>query len=88
MQEELKNRKDLETMFKKKNQAEQSFKEKKIGTIKVGTHKKTVIVLWVVLIASMSFGVYKNFTDIDLHTVHETETIQLKLMIPLALKIL
>lgn len=60
-------------MFKKKNQAEQSFKEKKIGTIKVGTHKKTVIVLWVVLIASMSFGVYKNFTAIDMHTVHETE---------------
>ena len=79
MQEELKNRKDLETMFKKKNQAEQSFKEKKIGTIKAGTHKKTVIVLWVVLIASMSFGVYKNFTAIDMHTVHETETIQLKL---------
>ena len=50
-------------MFKKKNQAEQSFKEKKIGTIKVGTHKKTVIVLWVVLIASVSFGAYKNFTE-------------------------
>ena len=66
-------------MFKKKNQAEQSFKEKKIGTIKVGTHKKTVIVLWVVLIASMSFGVYKNFTAIDHHTTHEKEVIELRL---------
>ena len=66
-------------MFKKKNQAEQSFKEKKIGTIKVGTHKKTVIVLWVVLIASMSFGVYKNFTAIDQHTTHEKEVIELRL---------
>ena len=66
-------------MFKKKNQAEQSFKEKKIGTIKVGTHKKTVIVLRVVLIASMSFGVYKNFTAIDQHTTHEKEVIELRL---------
>ena len=32
-----------------------------------------------VLIASVSFGVYKNFTAIDMHTVHETETIQLRL---------
>ncbi|HBG7379006.1 TPA: conjugal transfer protein [Clostridioides difficile] len=48
-------------------------------TVKVGTHKKSVIALWVVLIASVSFGVYKNFTAIDMHTVHETETIQLRL---------
>ena len=39
-------------------------KEKKVHTVKVGTHKKTVIALWVVLIASVSFGVYKNFTDV------------------------
>ena len=48
-------------------------------TVRVGTHKKTVIALWVVLIASVSFGVYKNFTAIDIHTVHEKETIQLRL---------
>ena len=58
-------------MFKKK--------EKKVRTVKVGTHKKSVIALWVVLIASVSFGVYKNFTAIDMHTVHEKETIQLRL---------
>ena len=46
-------------MFKKK---EKQPKEKKVRTVKVGTHKKTVIALWVVLIASVSFGVYKNFT--------------------------
>ncbi|MGS5515897.1 conjugal transfer protein [Clostridioides difficile] len=63
-------------MFKKK---EKPVKEKKVRTIKVGTHKKSVIALWVVLIASVSFGVYKNFTAIDMHTVHETETIQLRL---------
>ena len=63
-------------MFKKK---EKPVKEKKVCTVKVGTHKKSVIALWVVLIASVSFGVYKNFTAIDMHTVHETETIQLRL---------
>nr|WP_298547057.1 conjugal transfer protein [uncultured Lachnoclostridium sp.] len=63
-------------MFKKK---EKPVKEKKVRTVKVGTHKKSVIALWVVLIASVSFGVYKNFTAIDRHTVHETETIQLRL---------
>ena len=57
-------------MFKKK---EKPVKEKKVRTVKVGTHKKSVIALWVVLIASVSFGVYKNFTAIDMHTVHETE---------------
>ena len=63
-------------MFKKK---EKPVKEKKVRTFKVGTHKKSVIALWVVLIASVSFGVYKNFTAIDMHTVHEKETIQLRL---------
>ena len=63
-------------MFKKK---EKQPKEKKVRTVKVGTHRKTVIALWVVLIASVSFGVYKNFTAIDRHTVHEKETVQLRL---------
>ena len=67
-------------MFKKKNKKQtENIKEKKVRTIKVGTHRKTVIALWVVLIASVSFGVYKNFTAIDMHTIHETETIQLRL---------
>ncbi len=51
----------------------------KVCTMKVGTHKKSVIDLWVVLIPSVSFGVYKNFTVIDQHTMHEVETIQLRL---------
>ncbi|ANU71315.1 conjugal transfer protein [Erysipelotrichaceae bacterium I46] len=63
-------------MFKKK---EKQPKEKKVRTVKVGTHKKSVIALWVVLITSVSFGVYKNFTAIDKHTVHEKETVQLRL---------
>ena len=69
-------------MFKKnKKQTEniKETKEKKIKTLKVGTHKKSVIALWAVLIVSVSFGVYKNFTAIDMHTVHEKETVQLRL---------
>ena len=63
-------------MFKKK---EKLLKEKKVRTVKVGTHKKSVIALWLVLIASVSFGVYKNFTAIDQHTTHEKEIIELRL---------
>ena len=51
-------------MFKKNEKQTETIKEpkeKKVRTVKVGTHKKTVIALWVVLIASVSFGVYKNF---------------------------
>ena len=54
-------------------------KEKKMRTVKVGTHKKTIIALWLVLISSVSFGVYKNFTAIDQHTTHEKEVIELRL---------
>jgi len=66
-------------MFKKKEKKAETVKEKKVPTMKVGTHKKTVIVLWALLIGSLAFGVYKNFTAIDMHTVHEKEVIQLKL---------
>lgn len=67
--------------WKKKKQTEniKETKEKKIKTLKVGTHKKSVIALWAMLIVSVSFGVYKNFTAIDMHTVHEKETVQLRL---------
>lgn len=59
-------------MFKKN-------KEKKVRTMKVGTHRKSVIALWLLLIGSVSFGIYKNFTAIDHHTTHEKEIIQLQL---------
>ena len=72
-------------MFKKNKKQTETIKEpkeKKVRTVKVGTHKKTVIALWVVLIASVSFGVYKNFTAIDQHTTHEKEIIELRLRSP------
>ena len=69
-------------MFKKKEKTEKAPKNKKVRTMKVGTHKKSVLLLWAVLLASTSFGVYKNFTAIDTHTVHEKEIIQLRLNDP------
>lgn len=46
----------------------------------VGTRKKSVTVLWIVLISSLVFGIYKNFTAIDQHTIHEKEVIETKLV--------
>lgn len=61
----------------KKNKGD---KKKKMRIIHVGRHKKTVIALWVVLIMSICFGVYKNFTAVDTHTVHEKEIIKERLL--------
>ena len=66
-------------MFKKKEKKTETVKEKKVPTMKVGTHRKSVIALWILLIGSLAFGIYKNFTAIDMHTVHEKEIIQLNL---------
>lgn len=55
-------------------------KKKKMRVIHVGKHKKTVIALWVILILSVCFGVYKNFTTVDTHTVHEKEVIKEQLL--------
>lgn len=64
----------------KKEKAKKQPKEKKMPVMKIGTHKKTVIALWLVLIGSVSFGIYKNFTAIDMHTVHEKEIIRQELV--------
>lgn len=43
--------------------------------MRIGTHKKPVVVLWIVLIISLCFGVYKNFTAVDTHTVYKEKII-------------
>lgn len=67
-------------MFKKNKKQTETIKEpkeKKVRTVKVGTHKKTVIALWVVLVASVSFGVYKNFTAIALVNKNWTQILNI-----------
>ncbi|HGM4082879.1 TPA: conjugal transfer protein [Listeria monocytogenes] len=59
---------------------EKPTKQKKTPTIKVGTHQKVTTALWTILILSIVFGVYKNFTAIDQHTTHETKVIEQKLV--------
>lgn len=55
-------------------------KQKKVATLKVGTRKKTTIFLWVLLIFSVAFGIYKNFTAVDTYTVVEKEIIEKKVV--------
>ncbi|HBG1588503.1 conjugal transfer protein [Clostridioides difficile] len=64
-------------MLRKKDK---KYKEKKIPVIRLGTNKKSVIFLWIVLIVSIAFGVYKNFTAIDKHTIHEKKIIEQKII--------
>ena len=61
--------------FRKREKKVKQPKAKKLRVYKVNTHKKTVIALWVLLIVSFCFAVYKNFTAININTVHETKVI-------------
>ena len=63
---------------KKENQKQP--KEKKPRIYKANTHKRIVIALWVLLAVSFLFAVYKNFTAIDVHTIHETKVIEEKIV--------
>lgn len=67
-------------IFKKKDKESNPKKERRVPVMKVGTHKKTVMILWLVLIVSVSFGVYQNFTAVDIHTVHEKEVIEQRIV--------
>lgn len=53
---------------------------KKIKVKNVKLRKTTTTLLWVLLFVSLVFGVYKNFTAIDQHTVHEKKVIKTKVV--------
>lgn len=61
-------------MFQKKNSNQE--KQKKPRVLHIGTRRPVVIVLWVLFIFAFAFAVYKNFTAVDTHTVHETTVVQ------------
>ncbi len=65
---------------KKKQAGTEVPKEKRVRVVKENTRKKSVTVLWILLLVSLAFAVYKNFTAVDIHTVHETERIEEKLV--------
>lgn len=64
----------------KKQKKEKKQKPEKVRVMKVGVHRKSVIFLWILLICSVAFGIYKNFTAIDMHTVHEKKVEKEKLV--------
>ena len=66
----------MKIKIERKERANKPKKQRQVSTIKVGTRKKLTLALWVLLIGSMSFGIYKNFTAIDVHTIHEKEIIE------------
>ncbi|WP_156856846.1 conjugal transfer protein [Oceanobacillus sp. AG] len=70
----------MKNFFKKKEKQTLETKSKKTKVRTVGTRKKTVTILWVLLISSLAFGIYKNFTAIDQHTIHEREIIETSIM--------
>ncbi|EAD1820346.1 conjugal transfer protein [Listeria monocytogenes] len=70
----------MKIKIERKEKPQKPKKQKKTPMIKVGTHKKLTIILWFLLIGSVSFGVYKNFTAIDMHTIHEKEVIETKVV--------
>lgn len=42
----------------------------------LGRGGPVVIALWALLICAFAFAVYKDFTAVDTHTVHETTVVQ------------
>ena len=61
-------------MFQKKKEKQQ--KPKKLRVYMVNSRKPAVIVLWLLFVCGFVFAVYKNFTAIDTHTVHEKEIVE------------
>lgn len=51
-------------------------KNAKKRVLRVGTHKKSVLFLWLLLGSSLIFGLYKNFTAIDQHTTEKIVKVQ------------
>lgn len=61
-------------MFQKKT--EKQRKPKKLRVYTVNSRKPAVIAMWLLFVCGFVFAVYKNFTAIDIHTVHEKEIVE------------
>ena len=61
-------------MFQKKTEKQQ--KQKKLRVYTVNSRKPAVIALWLLFVCGFAFALYKNFTAIDTHTVHEKEIVE------------
>ncbi|EGP5709647.1 conjugal transfer protein [Enterococcus faecium] len=63
-----------------RSQKEKTPKKKKERVVSVGKHRKMVLALWLLLSCSLAFGIYKNFTAIDQHTIHEKVVVKEKVV--------
>ena len=61
-------------MFQNRNKNQ--GKQKKPRVLSIGTRRPVVIALWALLICAFAFAVYKDFTAVYTHTVHETTVVQ------------
>lgn len=61
-------------MFHKKKEKQQ--KPKKLRVYTANSRKPAVIAMWLLFVCGFAFAVYKNFTAIDTHTVHEKEIVE------------
>lgn len=62
----------------KKQRRQKRFEngEVELPVFRVGPNKKGVTALWILMGASLAFGVYKNFTAIDKETIRETTVVE------------
>lgn len=63
-----------------KKKLKQSKKAKSRKLIYIGTRKKSVFFLWLILIISILFSIYKNFTTTNREIIRETRVIEEKIV--------
>lgn len=63
-----------------KVQKEKKQKPDKVRVKKIGLRRKSVFALWLILIGSVAFGVYKNYTAVDTRTEVIEKTVEMKLL--------
>lgn len=72
----IRSKKEQLREFRKKRWQKRYEKgEVDLPVYRVGPNKKGVTVLWVLMAASLAFGVYKNFTAIDKETIYQTTVV-------------
>lgn len=70
-----------ESLKSRLNKVREGRKEKQyLPVVKVGPNRKLIIVLWGILIFSVLFGIYKNFTAVDIETIYEREVVEERLI--------
>jgi hypothetical protein len=70
----------IKAKFGKKEDIQKREKPKKQRIKQIGRPKGIVIVFWFLFFFGFAWSLYKNFTAIDQHTVHETKVIEEKIV--------